>query len=175
MNLSTLLERIPESARDIKLNLESILSVEGAQGLTLGQIAGTALSCAYATENKELVSAITGQFGAELSKETIQASQSAAAIMAMNNVYYRFLHLSEDKEFTKMRAGLRMNVIARPGIPKIDFELMSLAISAISGCGSCINSHVHEAKKAGISNEGIQSTIKIASIIQAASRALSFA
>ncbi|MCM0606316.1 MAG: carboxymuconolactone decarboxylase family protein [Xanthomonadaceae bacterium] len=174
MSLSQILERIPESARDIKLNLESILSAEGASGLTGAQKSGIALSSAYATENKELVSAITGQFSAELSPKLITASQSATAIMAMNNVYYRFLHLSEDKEFSKMRAGLRMNVIGKPGIEKVDFELMCLAVSSMSGCGSCINSHIHEARKGGISSEGIQSSIKIASIIQAASRVLSF-
>lgn len=174
MSIHTITERIPDSARDIKLNLESILSAEGSPGLTWNQIAGIALSCAYATENKELVSAITGQFGATLTPALVQAAQSATAIMAMNNVYYRFLHLSEDKEFGTMRAGLRMNVIGKPGIEKVDFELMCLAVSAMAGCGSCINSHVHEARKANISSQGIQSSVKIASVIQAASRVMSF-
>ena len=71
-----------------------------------------------------------------------------------------------------MPAGLRMNIIGKPGIDKVDFELMSLAVSAINGCGMCIDAHVHEVIKGGASKQGVQSTIRIAAILSAAAQAL---
>lgn len=100
-----------------------------------------------------------------------EATKSAATIMAMNNIYYRFLHLSDDKQFGQLPAKLRMNIIGNPGVPKIDFELYSLAVSALTGCGACINAHVKTAQKEGITAEGIQSTIRIAAVINAAAQA----
>ena len=72
-----------------------------------------------------------------------------------------------------MPARLRMNVIGKPPVAKVDFELMSLAVSALSGCGMCINSHINEVKKAGITNEGIQSAVRLASVLNAVRTALS--
>jgi alkyl hydroperoxide reductase subunit D len=174
MHMTELADTIKDYGRDIRLNLSSVLSEEGAPGLSKQQIWGVALACAYYTKNEKLVGAIQSDAAAEaLSPEYIEASKAAATIMAMNNVYYRFLHLSDDKNFSKMPARLRMNVIAKPGIEKKDFELMSLAVSALAGCGMCINSHVNEVAKAGISSEGSQSAVRIASVINAAAQALS--
>jgi len=92
--------------------------------------------------------------------------------MAMNNVYYRFIHLAADDEIKKMPANLRMQVIANPGVPKVDFEIMSLAVSAINGCGMCMESHVHEVVKAGLSKQGAQSAIRIAAVLNAAAQAV---
>lgn len=64
-----------------------------------------------------------------------------------------------------------MNVIGSPGIDKADFEMMSLAISAINGCGMCMDAHVHEITKVGISKQGVQSCIRIAAVINAAAQA----
>jgi alkyl hydroperoxide reductase subunit D len=173
VSLSEFTETIKDYAKDIRLNLSSVLSEEGAPGLTKEQIWGVALSCAYSTKSERLVSAIHRDAASVLSPEYIEAVKAASTIMAMNNVYYRFLHLSENKEFSKMPARLRMNVIGRPGIDKKDFELMCLAVSALSGCGMCINSHVDELTKAGVSTEGSQSAVRIASVINAAAQAVS--
>lgn len=174
MSLNQIIDKIPDYGKDIRLNLETVLTTAGAPGLTENQIAGVALACAYAVLDKELSHNIEAHFST-VDPTVVTAAKSAATIMGMNNIYYRFLHLSEDKEFSKMPAKLRMNVIGRPGIDKVDFELMSLAVSAISGCGMCINSHVAEVKKAGVSNEGIQSAVRIASVINAAKTAVSIA
>jgi alkyl hydroperoxide reductase subunit D len=172
MSVETLRNRLPDFARDIRLNFETILTPEGAPGLTSVQIAGVALACAYSVEDRDLASAVEAQVAGTVGPEVVEAAKGASSIMAMNNVYYRFLHLSEDKEFSKMPAKLRMNIIGKPGIPKVDFELMSLAVSAISGCGMCMNAHVQEMKKAGVSSEGVQSTVRIASVLHAVKRAL---
>ena len=87
--------------------------------------------------------------------------------MGMNNVYYRFVHLASNKEYQTMPAKLRMNVIGNPGVEKADFELWSLAVSAINGCGMCIDAHEAELKKNGLSTEQIQTAVRIASVIAA--------
>lgn len=172
MSLQNLISSIPDFARDIRLNLESVLSPEGAPGLSKEQMQGTALACAYATGNEKIITAVHSEFSPQMAPELIEAAKSAAAIMAMNNVYYRFIHLAEDAEIKKLPARLRMNVIGKPGIPKVDFELMSLAVSAMAGCGMCIQSHIHEVRKAGLSNEGIQSAARIASVLNAARQSI---
>ena len=92
--------------------------------------------------------------------------------MAMNNIYYRFIHLAADDEIKKMPANLRMQIMANPGVPKLDFELFSLAVSAINGCGMCMESHLHEVVKGGLSKQGAQSAIRIAAVINATAQAL---
>ena len=69
------------------------------------------------------------------------AARAAASIMAMNNIYYRFTHLASAPDYKTLPARLRMNVIGKPGVDKADFELWCLAVSAINGCGVCIDSH----------------------------------
>ncbi len=172
MTLEELKNRIPDYGRDIRLNLDAVLSEEGSAGLTKTQIWGTALSAAYALESRELVEMIKTQAASEINDSVIEASKAAATIMAMNNVYYRSMHLLEDAELKKLPVRLRMNVIGKPGIEKADFELMSFAISSLAGCGQCLTAHLHELRKVNVSNEGIQASIKIASVMQAASRAL---
>jgi alkyl hydroperoxide reductase subunit D len=92
--------------------------------------------------------------------------------MAMNNVYYRFLHLVEDEEYGKLPARLRMSVVGNPGIAKADFELLSLVVSAINGCGSCIASHERQLRQHGLSREAVQSAVRIAAVVHAVARVL---
>ena len=175
LTLEALRDRIPEFAKDIKLNLGTVLTPEGAPDLTQQQIHGVALASAYATKHAGLISALETEAATTLDAATVTAAKAAASIMAMNNVYYRFVHLVHDEELAKLPAKLRMNVIAKPGIPNVDFELMSLAVSAINGCGMCMEAHVKEVGKGGISKLGIQSVIRIAASVNAAAQALSLA
>src|SRR3546814_4876536 len=92
--------------------------------------------------------------------------------MAMNNVYYRFVHIAANKEYGKLPARLRMNVIGKPGVEKVDFELWSLAVSAINGCGMCIDAHEHELRKGGLPTEAIQAAVRIASVVPAVATVL---
>ena len=92
--------------------------------------------------------------------------------MAMNNIYYRFTHLASNKEYAGLPARLRMNVLANPGVPKVDFELWSLAVSAINGCGTCIDSHEKVLREAGMASDAVQTAVRSAAIIQSAAVAL---
>lgn len=172
MSLPQLRSSLGEYAKDIKLNLGSVLTEEGAPGLTLNQISQIAIASAYATKEKKVIAAIKDELAGNLSEVELNAAKAAATIMAMNNVYYRFIHLSSDKEYASLPANLRMNIMAKPGVDKVDFELTSLAVSAVEGCGMCIDSHIREVNKHGISKEGVQSSIRIASVINAAAQAV---
>jgi lipoyl-dependent peroxiredoxin subunit D len=141
MSLDAIKDRLPEYARDLRLNLGSVLTVQGAPGLSEKQIAAVAVSTAIAARNVQLTQAIESWAQPQLDEAALNASRAAAAIMGMNNIYYRFLHLVEDGEYQTMPARLRMNVIGNPGIDKLDFELLSLAVSAVNGCGLCVTSH----------------------------------
>ena len=171
-NLEDLKGAMPDFAKDIKLNLSSVLREAPESGLTQKQIAAIALSSAYTTRQHDVIAALEGEFRAQFSDAELNAVKSAVTIMGMNNIYYRFLHLVENKDYQRMPAGLRMNVIANPGIEKIDFELCSLAVSAINGCGMCIESHVAQIEKHGTSQAGVQHAIKISAVVNAAAQAL---
>src|SRR3979490_1648626 len=168
--LDTIRDAIPDYARDLKLNLGSVLTTTGAPGLTDKQIWAVALASAIASRNLPLPRGIESLAAVHLKPAYINGARAAASIMGMNNIYYRFLHLVEDPEYAQMPARLRMNVIGSPGIDKQDFELLSLAVSAINGCGTCVASHERTLRKHGLGREAVQSTVRIAATVHAASR-----
>jgi lipoyl-dependent peroxiredoxin subunit D len=165
-------QTIPDFGRDIRLNLESLLSPEGSSGLSPRQIALVALSAGYALGTPALTNSLIEDTKTELNDADNNAAKAAATIMAMTNVYYRSTHLLEDPDFLKMPTRLRMNVIGKPGVDKADFELMCFAVSALAGCGKCLSSHMHELRKAKLSDEGIQSSLRLVSVLKAAQTAL---
>ena len=173
MSLQQVKDELKDYARDTRLNLESVLSEEGSPGLTIEQIRSIALASAYATKSGAVIDALSNDPEFSMEPTSKEAAKAAATIMGMNNVYYRFLHLVEDEEFSKLPAKLRMNIIGKPGVDKTNFEMMSLAVSAINGCGKCMKAHVNELLKAGLDRSAIQSTVKIASVITAFAQAVS--
>jgi len=175
MSVAELKQSLPDYAKDIRLNLSSVLKKEGAPGLSQEQVYGTALASAYASENVSFAAQVEALVKDEVAEETVTAAKAAASIMAMNNVYYRFLHLVGDEEYARMPANLRMNVIGRPGVEKVDFELYSLAVSAINGCGLCVENHEKALRKADVSREAIQSAVRIAAVLKAAASTTRFA
>jgi len=167
MTLDDIKGRLPDYAKDLRLNLDSVLSESGAPGLTAKQIAIIALTSAIASRHAPLTEAIVLRTAATLTGAEADAARAAAAIMAMNNIYYRFTHLVGNPEYATMRAGLRMNVMANPGCDKVDFELASLAASAINGCGMCMESHEKTLQKHGVPAQAIQSAARIAAVLHA--------
>ena len=167
MSLADLRSRIPDYAKDLRLNLESVLSDTGGPGLDGKQIRVIALASAIASRYSPLVAAIEAFAAEQLSPEEINGAKAAAAIMAMNNIYYRATHLIHNDEYGQLRAGLRMNVMANPGIDKMTFELASLAVSAINGCGACMDSHERTLRQHDIGAQGVQSSLKIGAVVHA--------
>jgi len=175
MNLDELREALPEYARDIRLNLGSVLTPQGAPGLSTAQIAAVALAAAISARNERLTSAVERWAAGQLDEAALGGARAAAVIMGMNNIYYRFLHLVDDEEYARLPARLRMNVIGNPGIDRTDFELLSLAVSAVNGCGTCVASHERKVREGGLSREAVQSAVRIAAVVHAAAVALEYA
>jgi alkyl hydroperoxide reductase subunit D len=167
MTLTDLRNALPDHAKDLKLNLDSVLSDAGSPGVDGKQIRAIALACAIASRHAPLTAAIETFAAEQLSPEEINGAKAAAAIMAMNNIYYRATHLIQNSEYGTLRAGLRMNIMASPGVDKITFELASLAVSAINGCGACMDSHERTLRQHDVSAQGVQSALKIAAVIHA--------
>jgi alkyl hydroperoxide reductase subunit D len=164
MSVENLKNALPEYAKDLKLNLSS-LAAEPA--LTEQQRAGTFIVAALASRSAMVIEALVDEFAPKLAPAALGAAKAAAAIMAMNNIYYRFVHLVSAPDYKSMPAKLRMNVIGRPGVDKADFELWSLAVSAINGCGMCVDAHERELRKAGVGTEAVQAVVRIAAVVHA--------
>jgi alkyl hydroperoxide reductase subunit D len=172
MSLEQLKNALPEYAKDIKLNLSTLA---GEEALTPQQLWGCFLACAMTTRQPDVMAAFSAECAGRLSAEAQTAARAAAVIMAMNNVYYRSVHLMTNKDYQAHTAKLRMTVIANPGVDKIDFELWALAVSAINGCGMCLDSHEAHLRKAGMSTEQIQCAIRIAAVVNATAVAIASA
>lgn len=169
MSLDALKARLPDYAKDLRLNLSTLVA---EPALTEQQRAGTVIASALAARNREVSDAMTAEFAPKLAPEALDAAKAAAAIMAMNNIYYRFTHLASVPDYRTLPAKLRMNVIGKPGVAKADFELWSLAVSAINGCGMCIDAHERELRKAGLAIEAIQAAVRIAAVVHAVAATL---
>ncbi|MBA3488059.1 MAG: carboxymuconolactone decarboxylase family protein [Longispora sp.] len=165
MGLDVLKEALPAYAKDTKLNLGSVL---GATTLPEQQAWGTALACAVAARNPLVIREIAAEATNRLKPEAVEAAKAAASIMAMNNVYYRAKHLIGNDAYQSLPARLRMSVIGNPGVDKLDFELWCLAVSAITGCGVCLESHERTLSDSGIGREAIHEALRIAGVVHAA-------
>jgi alkyl hydroperoxide reductase subunit D len=164
MNLNDLIDKVPAYARDLKLNFSSLLQ---QPALTEQQTWGTVAATAMASRNDEFTRAALAEAAEHLTPQVLEAAKGAAAIMGMNNVYYRFLHLVSNENYRTMRAGLRMNIIRNHGVDPLDFELWCVAVSAINGCGACVDSHEKVLREKGVSEETILSSIRLAAVVHA--------
>ncbi|GAB3153828.1 alkyl hydroperoxide reductase [Micromonospora sonneratiae] len=165
MGLDAIKAALPEYAKDIKLNLGSTV---GTSTLGVEQAWGTALACAVAARNPVVLREIAAEAAGHLKPEAIEAAKGAAAIMAMNNIYYRAKHLIGDEDYASMPARLRMQIIGKPGVDKGDFELWCLAVSAITGCGVCLESHEKTLRGTGFTREQVHEALRIAAVVHAA-------
>lgn len=165
MSIDSLRDRLPDYAKDIRLNLGTLAS---ETNLTDQQKWGAFLASAYAARSAAVLRAIAAEVDGKLTREAADAARAAAAIMAMNNVYYRATHLMHADEYKTMPARLRMNVIGNPGVEKVDFELWSLAVSAVNGCGMCLDSHEKVVRRAGLAADQVQTALRIAATVHAA-------
>ena len=162
--MEALFNAIPDYAKDLKLNLSVLLK---QPELTEQQIWGTAVASAIASRGADLTRAILAEAQLHLSTEAMNAAKSASAIMGMNNIYYRFHHLSGNEAYSSIPARLRMNVIRTHGSDPVDFELWCTVVSALNGCGTCVASHEKTLREKGMKEESIVAAVRIASVIHA--------
>lgn len=168
MSIENLKSGLPEFAKDLKLNLGSLAR---STELSEQQLWGTFLATAAATRSSTVLSEIADEARQHLSDEAFDAALGAASIMAMNNVTYRAKEFLGD-EYTQVRMGLRMNIIANPGVDKADFELWSMAVSTINGCENCTAAHDDIIRKEGVTKEQAWEAVKIAGTVAGVAQAV---
>jgi alkyl hydroperoxide reductase subunit D len=164
MSLQSFADSLPGYAGDLRQNVEALLRDET---LVDQRKYGVILACAHGTGYKPLVLAAEAEAAGRLSPQAAEAARAAAALMAMNNVYYRFVHLVSNPDYATLPSRLRMNTLGGHGIDKDDFELFSLALSAMNGCGLCIDSHEQALRKHGVPMQTIQAAARTAAILKA--------
>jgi lipoyl-dependent peroxiredoxin subunit D len=165
IDIDTLIDGLPGYAKDLKLNYSTL--VRQNTELTPQQLWGTVVASAIATRSTELTDIALSEGAKHLSAQALEAAKSAAAIMGMNNIYYRFLHLTSNEKYGTLPARLRMNGLRTHGVDPVDFELWSIAVSAINGCGKCVDAHEKVVREKGVSEETVLSIVRIASVIHA--------
>jgi len=164
---------MPEAAKDIRLNLAAVL--ESGPPLTVEQRWGTALATALATRSVRLREALLADWPAAVPSTVIEEAQAAAAVMAMNNVYYRFKHFMSvggKDSYQAMPAKLRMQALGRPKTNKADLELYCLAVSAINGCEMCVQSHEKAILESGLTEEHVHEAVRVGAVMQAVAQSL---
>ncbi len=171
MSIENLKAALPEYAKDLKLNLGSI---SRTTVLDEEQLWGTLLASAAATRNAQVLAEIGAQAADNLSAQAYQAALGAVSIMGMNNVFYRGRGFLEG-QYDDLRAGLRMNIIANPGVDKANFELWSFAVSSVNGCSHCVVAHEHTLREAGVGREAVFEALKAAAIVCGVAQALTAA
>lgn len=167
--LEALRDSLPEMARDVKLNLQAVLR-DGT--LSAAQRWGVAIASAAASRNPSLLEAVVAEARLEVTEPVVDDALAAAALMAMNNVYYQFRHIVRKPSYSEKPARLRMNRMARPATSRTDFELFSLAVSAINGCETCVRSHEKVVLEGGLTEDQVHDAVRIAATIHAAAVAL---
>lgn len=174
-SLEELRRALPEEAADLRLNLQSVLG-EGA--LSPARRFGVAVAVACASRDRTLARALEAEAARHLDSTSLAATmedaRTAAAIMSMNNVFYRFRHLVGKPGYTQLPARLRMNRLAKPRTSKADLELFSLAVSAVNGCESCVQSHEDVVLTHGLTEQQVHDAIRIAATVHAVSVVRSF-
>jgi len=164
--LNSIKERMPEHAKDIRLNLDGVIA---RSSLAPEDALGVALAAAFAAKSPELVAA----FKAAIPPAEGHAALTAAALMGMNNVWYPFVEMAGDEELKTMRAELRMNAYATSGgVAKAKFEAYALAASIIGKCHFCVQSHYELLKKEGWTTQQLRDVGRIAAVVNAASQVL---
>jgi lipoyl-dependent peroxiredoxin subunit D len=165
MTLDSLIDSLPSTAKDLKLNYSSL--VRNNTELSEQQLWGTVVATTIATRCTALTAAVLAAAPSHLSPQSFEAAKTIAAIMGMNNIWYRFHHLSSNPKYGEMPARLRMSGLRGHGVEEMDAELWALTVSAVNGCGKCVDSHEKVVREKGASEELVAAAIRVTSVIHA--------
>lgn len=166
--LKPVTERIPDYARDIRLNLDNVLA---RTSLDPVEALGVALAAAHMAGCKPLVDAL--RHSGQLPEVEARGALSAAALMGMNTIWYPYVEMADDEELRTQRAELRMTVYAtHGGVDKRRFELYALAASIVGKCHFCVASHYRLLKENGMTAVQLRDAGRIVAVVGAAARIL---
>jgi alkyl hydroperoxide reductase subunit D len=170
--LQSLLAPTGDAARDLRVNLDNLL---GGGELPARSRFGVALACALAQGDVELAGALLRAGGDACDEALHEDAKAAAALMAMNNVVYRFRHQIGKQGSESLPVRLRMQRLAAPRTDKPTFELMSLAVSAINGCEHCVKAHEAVLSSGGMGESQVFEAVRLAGVVAGLATARRFA
>ena len=160
-------ESLPDYAKDVRLNLDSVIK---RSSISEDLASACALAAAFATGNGKLVSFIQSNIVDEKERD---AALAAASIMAMTNTWYPYVEMVDDENLKGLPAQIRMNAIAsHGGTTKANFEAYSLAASIVGKCEFCISAHYKGLKDMGYTVEQLRDIGRIASVMAAVSKVM---
>ena len=164
MSIATLRAALPPYARDLELNLDAVLA---GDLLDEQRLWGAALACAMTTRSAMVLRNVAAEAADHLKPEAVEAAKAVASRMAIHNVYFRAKHLIGDEAYQHLPARLRRQVASTPGVGAADIEAWSVAVSAITGCGVCLESHERSLRGAGVSREVVDEVLRVAAVVHA--------
>lgn len=169
MSIAALSNALPDYAEDLKINVaalaaETILSEQ--------QKWGCFLASAYAAGAPMVIKAILKEVDGKLSADAKKGAMTAAAILAMNTVYYSAVNSLNNHDYRSEPPRLSMRALNYAGVDKVDFELWCLTVSAASQCGVCLNAHESDLHKRNVALERIHAALRIAAVVAAVSAVL---
>lgn len=168
--LQALKDRLPDYAKDIRLNLDAVVS---RSSLEPADALGAALAAAFAARSQPLVEAFGAAALAAGHEAERSAALTAAALMGMNNAWYPFVEMADDEGLKALRPELRMNAYAsHGGVSKAKFESYALAASIVGKCHFCVKSHYDLLKAEGWTAQQLRDVGRIAAVVNAASQVL---
>jgi alkyl hydroperoxide reductase subunit D len=160
--LNAIKDRMPEHAKDIRLNLDGVIA---RSSLAPEDAIAVALAAAFAARSPVLVQA----FKAAVPPAEGYAALTAATLMGMNNVWYPFVEMAGDDDLKAQRPELRMNAYANHGgVARAKFEAYALAASIVGKCHFCVQSHYALLKAEGWTTQQLRDVGRIAAVVAAA-------
>ena len=167
-HLEALKARIPDYAKDIRLNLDAAIA---RSSLDAAHASGAALAAAFAARSPALVAALRA--APALAGGHGDAALAAAALMGMNNTWYPYVEMAGDPELATLRPELRMNAYAsHGGVDRVSFELYALAASIVGKCHFCVGSHYKLLRESGMTVQQLRDVGRIAAVVHAAAQVL---
>ncbi len=164
-NLLALVKVETRYIKDLKINVSNVL--QNNQHLQKKEAYLLALAVAI---NEEFIflqqsfTTLAKQEGA--TEEEVAETIACTSLMNINNIYYRFRHFVQKDYYATHPAGIKMTIMANPILGKEFFELISLVVSALNGCASCIVTHEQSIIQHGGSEARILEVIKLGAVIK---------
>ena len=109
-------------------------------------------------------------------REEVFSAVSLATSMGLYNGYVRFKHqLTRETAtaFEAFRPGLNAEAVRASGFSASEKEAICLAVSSANDCSGCVEAHVAEARKAGLTDQQIDEVIKVVATVMPLAKSLS--
>ena len=171
MGIEALQSALPDYAKDLRLNL-GVLSTSSLEPEAAW---GAAYTAALVSKNHDVIRGVLEDASNHLTPEQLEGCRSAAALMSMNNVWYKYNDLLKDDEVKRLPAKLRMNVmLTHAGVGQVLFEIYSLSASVVNACGTCVDAHAAQLRKNDVTAQQIADVGRIAAVVKAVADTLTF-